>query len=518
MNDPAPAPAPAPAASAKGKRPCPALGGPISPVECGTRRGTQLSCPAHCPFFPFGTAAPELWDRLVHRWNEKAFEYVMAKAGKPRFNQTLRLLASDGDNRESDMSAPIESAVYTLLFLPAPDQGLAPVERWEAERWAGLNHDEQLMMHYRRQSRLAVFEIQRFEADPAFIECLDLLAPGSAPFRLWAPELDRRVPRFAHLFGWLTPYPHFSWPGHNLRAVPRDFWPAWRAEIERRYQAAAAVRPGLALSRFLMETVADCERLFDAIFEQRKQQILAEMDFHRCTARYGYAVPQAEIAAAFRDQPEFVPEAPEALQSQVEPPLAAYVWKPAGVPSGSDPAPGSPAPAADARDEDLGFLALYPDHLLLEVATKRRFALARNRIEAQFANRLRFETETITDLHEYIRAQTEGKQAVQAVEAAVFGEPVPSETEPGATEGSEGHDREAEFEEHRRRYREMLERPHPALEGKTPRAAAVDPALRPRLIELMKDNLLHLDRHRLQTGIELPLDWLLDELGLSELK
>lgn len=35
----------------RGRRPCPALGGTISPACCGRHRGVDIDCPAHCKYF-----------------------------------------------------------------------------------------------------------------------------------------------------------------------------------------------------------------------------------------------------------------------------------------------------------------------------------------------------------------------------------------------------------------------------------------------------------------------------------
>lgn len=55
------------------------------------------------------------------------------------------------------------------------------------------------------------------------------------------------------------------------------------------------------------------------------------------------------------------------------------------------------------------------------------------------------------------------------------------------------------------------------LDGKSPRAAAADPALRPRLLTWMKGRICELDGLRRTRGLDLDLNPLLAELGLDEL-
>jgi hypothetical protein len=65
--------------------------------------------------------------------------------------------------------------------------------------------------------------------------------------------------------------------------------------------------------------------------------------------------------------------------------------------------------------------------------------------------------------------------------------------------------------------RHLADQPVPALEGATPRQAASDAALRPRLLELMKAQVRQLDRENLKTGRRDDINALLRELGLVEI-
>jgi hypothetical protein len=73
----------------------------------------------------------------------------------------------------------------------------------------------------------------------------------------------------------------------------------------------------------------------------------------------------------------------------------------------------------------------------------------------------------------------------------------------------------ADFE--RQRDREFLEAPIAALEGKTPRQAASDPAFREGLRRLIKSRISATDKHNLETGRNDDINWLVRELGLDEI-
>ena len=66
------------------------------------------------------------------------------------------------------------------------------------------------------------------------------------------------------------------------------------------------------------------------------------------------------------------------------------------------------------------------------------------------------------------------------------------------------------------RQRGILDEPIPALENKTPRAAASDPALRPQLLRWMKFWISQTDRRNLETGRNDDTNWMVRELGLTE--
>jgi hypothetical protein len=52
----------------------------------------------------------------------------------------------------------------------------------------------------------------------------------------------------------------------------------------------------------------------------------------------------------------------------------------------------------------------------------------------------------------------------------------------------------------------------------TPRQAAKDPKMRPRLIELMKQHLKGIETQNKDKNLGINIDWILDELKLTELK
>jgi hypothetical protein len=66
-------------------------------------------------------------------------------------------------------------------------------------------------------------------------------------------------------------------------------------------------------------------------------------------------------------------------------------------------------------------------------------------------------------------------------------------------------------------YRGFADKPDAGFDGKSPREAAADPALRPKLVRQMKRMVGGVDRERRGKGVDFDLNPLLEELGLHEL-
>jgi hypothetical protein len=77
--------------------------------------------------------------------------------------------------------------------------------------------------------------------------------------------------------------------------------------------------------------------------------------------------------------------------------------------------------------------------------------------------------------------------------------------------------KDAEQELMRIAERAFLDNHIPLLDNRTPREAARDPALRPKLIHLMKHRVRSLDERNLQTGRTDDINWMLRELELTEI-
>ncbi len=71
---------------------------------------------------------------------------------------------------------------------------------------------------------------------------------------------------------------------------------------------------------------------------------------------------------------------------------------------------------------------------------------------------------------------------------------------------------------YRKHYKAFLDEPVPMIDNLTPRKAALVPGMRPKLIELIKGHMNQIDNLRIEKGYDINIDWIIDELGLDELR
>jgi hypothetical protein len=171
-------------------------------------------------------------------------------------------------------------------------------------------------------------------------------------------------------------------------------------------------------------------------------------------------------------------------------------------------------PAAFRHNEEsevvgsVGEVRLQADRLVVETLTRQKLTFAKKMTKEYFGDLLRLEAESVVDL---------AKQVAERRAERDLSEPIPQE-KPMPPSVPPEVERQVLEDFYRRTYQKFLDEGIPALGGKTPRAAARDAAMRPQLLAVMKTHLHGLDGLKRDKGIVIDIGWLLDELGLSELK
>jgi hypothetical protein len=316
------------------------------------------------------------------------------------------------------------------------------------------------------------------------------------------------------LITWVSHYQYFSRIGTVLQAVPGGLWPLWFARLQQTHADQKAGRPGVTLKQILGEQMLTNQRLLEELSLTARQQMIEALDLNQCVAEYRLVAPMAEIKAVLDGKPDFEVGPAETMSGYADP-LSYYVWIRKGESEQIDPQ----VPKVEKGTEDertanvVGSLRLYSERLIAEVYSKKRYAVARQIFERYFGDRLQFERETIINMGE--RLFQRDRVWSDTIES---NQPEAPEVTPGEGAPSLAAQRETIWSEHREHYNKLLADPVPELKGLTPRAAAQDSNVRPDLIEWLKKHLHHLDSINRQHGLDLDIDWCLDELQVPELK
>ena len=166
----------------------------------------------------------------------------------------------------------------------------------------------------------------------------------------------------------------------------------------------------------------------------------------------------------------------------------------------------------------LGRVLMGQSHWRVEAMTASRFAKLRERFEARLGERVKFTGERLDDLG----AQMAGKEAPfdkSLVPPRLLEHPqqiqLTSSRVPEPPRGRSPDDLAAEL--FAAQYRAFADENIPLLDHRTPREAARDPALRPKLVNLLKVRIRDLDQKNLETGRADDINWLLRDLSLDEI-
>jgi len=237
--------------------------------------------------------------------------------------------------------------------------------------------------------------------------------------------------------------------------------------------------------------------------------------------------PLADVERILLSKPDFEPTEPAAGDG-FDLPLKQFVWLRRGESKALENDMIAPFQHSTS-DDGVGILAslrVYSDRVVLETMSRQKYAFARKLVDQWFGKRLSFEAETIEDWGKMM-AENVGKDQpirsysneVSPVALFASGSASPearikSRTEPGDPELS----RAALQALYRSRYEKFPDEPVPMLGNLTPREAAGRTQCRRLLLELMKMHIHDIEQTNRKEGTEIDLDWLLQELGLPELR
>lgn len=484
------------------QRRCPALGREISSVDCGENRVSRYACPEDCPHNPFAAANYEQLLEIEDGLDKKTLKRMFDEASdRPALEQAFH-----GALQAKSAHAAHAFTVWRLFFKQDAD-GLTCARRWERAGLPGLKNDERVLLRAKTQMRIALLEIRRV-IDEQHIEVIDLFSPTGAPLRVVDRSLARQAVRFAPFLTWAFPLPYF-WRMSGTAIVIPDWQPFEPLEIVTelaRHLGGPADRE--PMRRWLAGDFVRLNDALDATAWERRRRMFAQIDAKWGSAVYELRKPFAECRAALDEVAEADQDDLDGKERR-EGFAEARTW--------FDEAENSVVALPAEGRPVLGRVLLGQTFWRIEAMGAVRLSRLRGKLETRLGDRVRFTGERIDDLG--ARMALNEPQADLALVPPRLLEHVQQlqlmSSRLAPSPGSSQKEMLAEVEQaHLRGFADL---PVPALDGRTPRAAARDPALRPKLLRLMKTHVRGHDEKNLRTGRDADINWLLRELGLNEL-
>lgn len=485
-------------AQAKKRRACPVIGDEISSAECGEHRVSKYACPQTCEFNPFSLPNyPALLD-AEGRLDDLCGRRVIDQ-GDDAAHARLRRKA------ESSSVHGLHAAICWELFFATDVRDRTLTGSWAEQGFPGLRNDERVLLRGKMRMRVALLEVQRI-VDDRQIDVVDLLDPVRPTLRMVDISLAARACRFATILGWVYPLPYF-WRTSGSAIVVQRLGPH-RPEAVVRACAAHLGAPGEfgALRRWLAEHFVRLDESIIATAYARQRLMLAGLDVETGHASYDLLVSRTACRRALLSA------------GSVESDALSDKERAAGFLDALELLdPAQPGPMA-AGPRVVGRLLLAKKSLRIEAAGSANFAALRGFVERCLADKVRFVQERRDDVGAQMAAAVPQGDA-SLVPPLLLTEPDLISLSSSRTEGPARGESMADYQarlmaEYRRTW---ADQPVPQLGGRTPRAAAADPEWRPRVIEMVKEQVLAVDEANLRSGRRDDANALVRELGLHEI-
>jgi hypothetical protein len=511
--------------SSKNRR-CPALGQEISNQRCGSERGSGIACPANCPHWPYAITNYDQALNLTRGVLPKILDFFKAEVDRAEMAEVMELANLDPKRITNPDEFFWHLANFGMAcFRNAAGQTLA--DRWRQKGFTGLTNDERVAADGYGRSYVSLVEIQDV-APEGHMWVVNLFHPESGRTLLIDRNLASKADRFTLLFSWFLPLPFYTRiSGVSAVQVSRETVETWKADLERSLQEAQRRQPDLTRDEYLASTFYLQIQRMTEIQEEWEAGLLRGLDLCRAIARFKFTVPGSEIDRLLSAKPELQSTEPVAGNG-FDKPLQQLSWLRRFESKALENEMAAPLQHADSSGSagGLATLRIYSDRLVLEAFSRQKYDFARKLLKRWLGNRLMFETESVEDVatmmaEKRAKREQEPSASSEVSSCAVFAS---GSTSPEARRVPDSSPlppeptREALRKFYEDRYRKFPDEAVPMLENATPRAASRQKALRPRLIELLKIHIHGIDQVNRKEGLQLSLDWLLDELGVEELR
>ena len=371
---------------------------------------------------------------------------------------------------------------------------------------SGLKNDERVLLGAKMQVRVALLEIHRL-LPGGLIETVDLLSPGSEPIVLLDRKLSESVCRFSTFLAWVIPLPHCWRLSGNPVTIPEVAQLSGPEIVREIVQHLGGRTAEGEIRWWLAEYFPSFYKSLASVARLRHQQMLAGVDAKAGKAVYELQAPFAKCRARLEERGEV---APDELtdEEQSEGFVQAYVW------FNLRPTDKILMPGGNLV---LGRVVLGQSMWRLETLGAEKLGRLRKEFEDHLGKLVRFSGERIDDLAAQMASKIPPAD-LSIVPPRLLEDPIQLSVNASRFSTSPGVSREAaEGATWRATQEAYLDDHIPALGGKTPREAARDLLLRPKLIETLKQRVRRMDEMNLSSGGTLDLNWMLQELDLHEI-
>lgn len=464
-------------AKKKKQRECPAKGVIITPEDCGRGRNSTIACPADCPHNPFAAAN---YREQFGALEEKVLSHLSRKLAPELTPAQLREIRGLIETRS-------DFALHAFQVWEI--HGTGRLEKWMAE---GLQrdwkNDERVLLGHLAGLRPALLQFREV-LDEVSVMAVDLLEPGE-PFVLIDAATAGKIGRFETCLGWIYPVPAGMRMSGGLAKVPGVFDLEPAEMLHRLLDHLGA--PEGERRPWILEHMTLLTEAFAAIGAAQRCEQIGVTDFREFTLRHSIADGLApSVIAALEAHPRVFVEAAE---------------QPGALFAASLLADGVDRERDEVADI-LGSLHVFPQQLEIKAFSEARVTALRPLITSLGLS-LGPETVEVVDTSpkkpdDYDRdlvpgGFADGMPPLEFKSAVFLRQSAPASNLDLL-------------------YRGFADKPSPGLDGKSPREAAADPLLRPKLVRLMKQLVGGVDRQRRDHGIDFDLNPVLLELGLHEL-
>jgi hypothetical protein len=441
--------------------------------------------------------------KVESSWNIKATKYVIDTVGEREFIRKAESLAPEMAGGDFDLAAGAEWAI--MDHLAAVDTGELPslASKWRDRGWPGLNNDERCMAERQCRSLPGILEVQK-KLDDKSSECIDLLDGERGRFVVFDRGLAAGTARFDRVVIWMTHYPYITRTTATGWVLPAEHVDSFLREIRDRAEESLGSGSDDAVRRYLARHFNEARQLIAAISDAWRERMIASMDADLCRTYYRLDAPRDRIETVLREKPDFEVDEEYEPGPDFPPETVLYTWLRRGEAKAIEKELDDLI-RYDDDEEAVGILAsvyLTDRELVVETRKQALHEFAGELADSYFGDMIIWEDEEIIPFEELVEMHPDSPEDDEDLSSQI-----PPEAEKAVMEKM-----------YKKLYSDFLDVPVPMLDGMTPREASGIPAMRPILVELMKGHLHGIDKMRIQKGIEYDPGWMLDELGLEELK